>query len=41
MAIAVPLAIFFLLDLSTVTEFFTVAATPTLGQAFGYHPKTG
>lgn len=30
MAIAVPLAIFFLLDLSTVTEFFTVAATTFL-----------
>ena len=30
MGIAVPLAIFFLLDLSTVTEFFTVAATTFL-----------
>ena len=30
MGIAVPLSIFFLLDLSTVTEFFTVAATTFL-----------
>lgn len=30
MGIAVPLAIFFLLNLSTVTEFFTVAATTFL-----------
>lgn len=30
MGIAVPLAIFFLLGLSTVTEFFTVAATTFL-----------
>lgn len=30
MGIAVPSAIFFLLDLSTVTEFFTVAATTFL-----------
>lgn len=30
MGIAVPLAIFFLLDLSTVTEFFTVAGTTFL-----------
>jgi hypothetical protein len=30
MGIAVPLAIFFLLDLSTVTEFFTIAATTFL-----------
>lgn len=30
MGISVPLAIFFLLGLSTVTEFFTVAATTFL-----------
>lgn len=30
MGIAVPLSIFFLLGLSTVTEFFTVAATTFL-----------
>jgi hypothetical protein len=30
MGIAVPLAIFFLLNLSTVTEFFTIAATTFL-----------
>ena len=30
MGIAVPLAIFFLLDLSKVTEFFTVAGTTFL-----------
>ncbi len=30
MGIAVPLTIFFLLGLSTVTEFFTVAATTFL-----------
>ena len=30
MGIAVPLSIFFLLDLSKVTEFFTVAATTFL-----------
>lgn len=30
MGIAVPLTIFFLLDLSTVTEFFTIAATTFL-----------
>ncbi|HEY2091542.1 MAG TPA: hypothetical protein VGJ81_06620 [Thermoanaerobaculia bacterium] len=30
MGIAVPLAIFFLLDLSKVTEFFTIAATTFL-----------
>jgi hypothetical protein len=30
MGIAVPLSIFFLLDLSTMTHFFTVAATTFL-----------
>ena len=30
MGVAVPLTIFFLLDLSTFTEFFTIAATTFL-----------
>jgi hypothetical protein len=30
MGVAVPLTIFFLLDLSTLTEFFTIAATTFL-----------